>query len=1214
MNFVDYIRHICIFFCIICTYESSAQIAVTNNPPFDTEQSVVTDVLLGSGIVASNFSSVGFANGIGYFDGFNANIGFEEGIILSTGGLAFVTDGFGAGSGVSGDADLSDALSAIGMTGFSVNNVTILEFDFVAQSETMAFNYVFGSMEYTSYTCSQFNDIFGFFLSGPGIAGPYTNGAVNIALVPETEGAINYDDWVANNTGIYTTTPVAINTINDGEMIDDPDCNSIDPNFEDYNIFWYDNDYAGAGWEGVNQPPSPEFTVEGITGFTAPLTAVYDGLECGETYHIKLAIADCWDSALNSVVFLEANSFASPEVDISTVPNTELGLVLDIENGVLEGCGQVAIQFDRGGDLSMDLSVTIEYSGDAEYGVDYAELPTEFVLPAFQEQITIPIDVFFDDIIEGSETLIATISGVPVACEEVTVQDVEIIIFDQDQLLIDIPDLISMDCLGEANIEANITGGYSPYTYTWYDESGSILDEGVLDQAGVVSITQSPADNTSYTLVVIDDCLDQVVTNSVDVIIEDQVLSVSSQDDIVLCESDLNTLVLDPGVTGGLPPYTYTWFYNGSVISNEEILSSLPGEGLYQFVAEEACGGIAGDEILISFVDLSPYVELISDDVINPNLLPEGCFQSILQFNVPEPQDQDIDLEFFVGGTADLGVDYNVNTSITIPAGEDVFFVPISIVVDQEVEGVESIEFNFPFIDICSSWPTQFTVQIYEPPTLSVQLPDQLNICEGDTDVLEGFYSGGIGIVNYSWYHNNEVISTDIDLSIDGLDSGVYSFVAIDECGNISAASIDFIVTSLTPVVTLSSTDYVDPTDLYEGCGSSIITFEMPYPYAVDTTFYYNVTGSSGFYNGIDIDELTGYVTVPAGVTSVDVEINPLFDNVEENLETFAFEFLFSDTCSTQDYIELSINNYSPIDIVVPDTQATCIGQSLLLEAEYTGGAPPYTTSWTYLGNTSNADTILFDVEAGNAPAIFTVLDECGFSSSSVVMVEGIEVDALEVVWPPSEVFACFGDNSEIYLQLDGGLPPFTFQWFLDGVEITNPYGSYAWNSGYIVPGGNQIIGTNTPYTPYVSNYEVFITDSCANPISYNIEVTIDDCILPTSFSPNGDGNNDVFWLNFGDLGGPVSLDVYNRWGNLVFRSQDYSDCVNFKSDCWDGTYYKQFGDECSEGVYYYVLTYEKPIYNIDSYDVSGFTETIFGGPHNRNEGRHRTGSLLLFR
>ena len=70
-----------------------------------------------------------------------------------------VTNGFGIGSGVSGDSDLELALNAINLT-WGVNNVTVLEFDFVAESESMAFNYVFGSMEYTSYTCSIFNDIF----------------------------------------------------------------------------------------------------------------------------------------------------------------------------------------------------------------------------------------------------------------------------------------------------------------------------------------------------------------------------------------------------------------------------------------------------------------------------------------------------------------------------------------------------------------------------------------------------------------------------------------------------------------------------------------------------------------------------------------------------------------------------------------------------------------------------------------------------------------------------------------------------------------------------------------------------------------------------------------------------------------------------------------------------------------------------------------------
>ena len=74
-------RHI-ILFAVLCVFSSmtNAQVAVTNFPPYDNEENLVVDVLLGSGIVASNFSSIGFANGIGYFDGFNSNIGFDEGV------------------------------------------------------------------------------------------------------------------------------------------------------------------------------------------------------------------------------------------------------------------------------------------------------------------------------------------------------------------------------------------------------------------------------------------------------------------------------------------------------------------------------------------------------------------------------------------------------------------------------------------------------------------------------------------------------------------------------------------------------------------------------------------------------------------------------------------------------------------------------------------------------------------------------------------------------------------------------------------------------------------------------------------------------------------------------------------------------------------------------------------------------------------------------
>ena len=92
------LRFLALFF-VIQTVKVYAQIVVSNNPPMNTEEYLVNDVLLGDDLNTSNYSSVGFANGIGYFDGFNSNIGFDEGVILSTGGIEFVSNGFGTGSG-----------------------------------------------------------------------------------------------------------------------------------------------------------------------------------------------------------------------------------------------------------------------------------------------------------------------------------------------------------------------------------------------------------------------------------------------------------------------------------------------------------------------------------------------------------------------------------------------------------------------------------------------------------------------------------------------------------------------------------------------------------------------------------------------------------------------------------------------------------------------------------------------------------------------------------------------------------------------------------------------------------------------------------------------------------------------------------------------------------------------------------------------------------
>ena len=150
----------------------------------------------------------------------------------------------------------TDALVAI--SGGTINNAAVLEFDFVTTGDSIKFRYVFGSEEYPEFVCS-FNDAFGFFLSGPGISGPYTNGAINIALLPD---------------GI---TPVTINNVNNGDNNNpnDPFCPAVNPQY-------YVNNATG--------------TTVVYDGFTVVLEAKR-AVQCGETYHIKLAIGDALDQA-----------------------------------------------------------------------------------------------------------------------------------------------------------------------------------------------------------------------------------------------------------------------------------------------------------------------------------------------------------------------------------------------------------------------------------------------------------------------------------------------------------------------------------------------------------------------------------------------------------------------------------------------------------------------------------------------------------------------------------------------------------------------------------------------------------------------------------------------------------------------------------------------------------------------------------------------------
>ena len=230
-------------------------------------------------IIISNVTTTGSSSNIGFFDAGGTDLGLDAGIVFCNGDLgniAAAANNFTSGStGTAGDVDI-DLMSSMSGSPASQDAIAI-EFDFtVMVSDTLNFNYVFGSEEYPEFVNSSFNDAFGFFISGPGSAGPFSNMSYNISTIPGT------------------TTEVAINSVNDME-----------------NSQYYVNNEMG------------QHVV--YDGFTTSLPASFQPVAY-DTYHVKMVIADRGDSAFDSGIFLSFNSLSQ---DSLLVPPAEFSVTVN---------------------------------------------------------------------------------------------------------------------------------------------------------------------------------------------------------------------------------------------------------------------------------------------------------------------------------------------------------------------------------------------------------------------------------------------------------------------------------------------------------------------------------------------------------------------------------------------------------------------------------------------------------------------------------------------------------------------------------------------------------------------------------------------------------------------------------------------------------------------------------------------------------------------
>ena len=83
------------------------------------------------------------------------------------------------------------------------------------------------------------------------------------------------------------------------------------------------------------------------------------------------------------------------------------------------------------------------------------------------------------------------------------------------------------------------------------------------------------------------------------------------------------------------------------------------------------------------------------------------------------------------------------------------------------------------------------------------------------------------------------------------------------------------------------------------------------------------------------------------------------------------------------------------------------------------------------------------------------------------------------------------------------------------------------------------------------------------------INLSITKLFIPKGFSPNGDGINDFFVVQNTLSSLPVELEVFNRWGNAVYKSTNYTN--NWSGKCTVGVY---IGQDLPPGTYYYIVNY----------------------------------------
>ena len=406
----------------------------------------------------------------------------------------------------------------------------------------------------------------------------------------------------------------------------------------------------------------------------------------------------------------------------------------------------------------------------------------------------------------------------------------------------------------------------------------------------------------------------------------------------------------------------------------------------------------------------------------------------------------------------------------------------------------------------------------------------------------------------------------------------------------------------------------LNPTHTFSAPGSYNISFTASGPCNAPATFTNSINVLSvtdSFQNVSCFGDSNGYINVYVtggfGEYSF-IWNNGSFSSSISNLGagTYIVTVSESESCNVPDTIIIT----QPQLLLLTDSvkQPTCAGGGVngSILVTVSGGATPYHFTWTGGSSAQN----LTGLSPGNYALLLIDKNGCRDSlSANIIPVSQISVSAI------TDSAYCGESNGAAHLVVNGGVAPITYGWTpsvsdsssasglatgqyevtitdATGCAITDTISVYGKNvvlqypnlgiDTFICPGNEKIALNAGVFQSYFwqdsstlqhynvvdsGTFWVVVTDSngCKTSDTINVAQKCNNkLVVPSAFTPNGDGKNDVFKPLSIDAPVKYAMHIYNRWGELVFESNNIA-------TGWDGNFK---GKPQPSGTFIYYIQY----------------------------------------